>query len=212
MDRLTFYDCTPAPSPRRARMFIAEKGLALDTRQVDLKSGEHFSDEFRALNPRCTVPVLDTGEGAALCDNASIARYLEEIRPDPPLMGHDPLEKALVADWVSRVEFDGLLGVAEALRNSAPGLAGRALTGPVSYAQIPALAERGKSRVANFYGVLEDRLAQSAYLAGEHFSWADISAFVFVEFAARAGVQPEADFPALAQWREAIAARPSAAI
>ncbi len=210
MDDLIFYDCATAPSPRRARMFIAEKGLAIKTMQVDLKSGEHFSDEFRTLNPRCTVPVLVTGEGIALCDNASIARYLEEIRPEPPLMGHDALEKALVADWNSRVEFEGLLGVAEALRNSAPGLAGRALTGPVAYEQIPALAERGKTRVANFYAVLEERLAQSAYLTGDRFSWADISAFVFVEFAARAGVQPEHDFPSLAQWRQAIAARPSA--
>ena len=212
MGDLIFFDCATAPSPRRARMFIAEKGLAIQTRQIDLKSGEHFTDEFRALNSRCTVPVLDTGEGVALCDNASIARYLEEIRPDPPLMGHDALEKALVADWVSRVEFEGLLGVAEALRNSAPGLAGRALTGPVSYDQIPALAERGISRVANFYDVLEARLADTAYLAGDAFSWADISAFVFVEFAARAGVQPETEFPALAQWREAVAARPSSAL
>ncbi|MEE2567099.1 glutathione S-transferase family protein [Hyphobacterium marinum] len=210
MDGLVFYDCATAPSPRRARMVIAEKGLTVEARQVDLRSGEHFFDAFRAINPRCTVPALDTGEGVVLTDNASIAAYLEAIRPDPPLLGVTPVEKALIAEWINRTEFEGLMGVAEAFRNSAPGFKGRALTGPDNYDQIPALAERGRARVAAFYPVLERRLADSPYLGGDQFSIADITAFVFVEFAARAGVEPEGDFPAMDEWRGAIRIRPSA--
>lgn len=212
MDGLVFYDCATAPSPRRARMVIAEKGISVETRQVDLRGGEHFSHAFRAINPRCTVPALDTGEGVILTDNASIAAYLEAIRPDPPLLGRTPVEKALVAEWVNRAEFEGLLAVAEAFRNSAPGFAGRALTGPVAYEQIPALAERGRARAAAFYPILDERLARAPYLAGDGFSLADITAFVFVEFAARAGVEPAGEFPALSEWRDAIRARPSASV
>ena len=55
---MKFYDCKTAPSPRRVRVFAAEKGIDLDVVQVDLASGEQFSDEFRAKNPDCVVPVL----------------------------------------------------------------------------------------------------------------------------------------------------------
>tara|TARA_R110002072_G_scaffold55782_3_gene144997 strand:- start:3241 stop:3879 length:639 start_codon:yes stop_codon:yes gene_type:complete len=210
MEGMILYDCATAPSPRRARMFIAEKGLTIETRQVDLKSGEHFGEAFRAINPRCTVPALDVGNGDVLTDNASIAAYLEAIRPDPPLLGRDPIEKARIAEWNARSESEGLLAVAEALRNSAPGLKGRALTGPDSYEQIPQLAARGAARVSAFFKVLDERLSDSAYLAGEAFSVADITAFVFVEFAERARFAPDGDFPALAEWRDALRARPSA--
>jgi hypothetical protein len=56
---LKLYDCATAPSPRRVRIFLAEKGLTVPTVQVDLRNGEQFTPAFRALNPACTVPVLE---------------------------------------------------------------------------------------------------------------------------------------------------------
>ena len=81
---IILYDCATAPSPRRARILLAEKGVPHQTVQVDLRSGEQLGEAYRAINPQCTVPALRTEEGAVLTDNASIAAYLEARIPDPP--------------------------------------------------------------------------------------------------------------------------------
>lgn len=212
MEDHVFYDCSTAPSPRRARIFIAEKGLDIPTVQVDLRHKEQLGEAYKAINPRCTVPALKLPDGRVLGDNASIARYLEEIRPDPPLMGRDPVEKAVVAEWNAIAESDGLLAMAEVIRNSLPGMKGRALTGPKDYDQIPELAERGRARIGNFFELLDSRLSEQAYLGGEAFSVADITAFVVIEFAGWVKLVPDENHTALRSWHEAVSARPSAKV
>lgn len=209
---LTLYDCSTAPSPRRARILLAEKGLRHETVQIDLRAGEQFGDAYRAINPECTVPALRTEEGALLTDNAAIAAYLEARFPDPPLAGRTPREKAEVATWSWRAEFDGLLAVAEALRNSSPAMANRALPGPVDYPQIPELAERGRARVREFFAVLNARLSDREFLAGDGFSIADITAVVAVDFARIVKIRPDDTHPNLQRWHAAIASRPSMAL
>lgn len=209
---MTFYDCATAPSPRRARMVIAEKRVDVERVEIDLRSGEHFSDAFRAINPRCTVPVLVTEAGEALCDNASIVRYLEALYPDPPLLGRSPLEQARTAEWVWRVESEGLMAIMEVLRNTSKALKDRALPGPDPVPQIPQLAERGRARGQRFFQVLDERLRQTPWLAGDSFSFADISALVFVDFAAWVKMEPGAELGALSAWREACRARPSGTV
>lgn len=207
---MKFYDYARAPSPRRARIFMAEKGVEIETEQVDLGAKAQFEPAYRAINPRCTVPALVLDDGTVLCDNASIARYLEEEFPDPPLLGTTSVEKALVAEWLARVEGEGLMGVAEALRNRSEFFKDSSLTGPERYAQIPELAERGRARAEAFMTELDARLADHAYLAGDRFSAADIAAFVFVDFAGWIKLKPDAGLEHLARWYEAVAARPSA--
>jgi glutathione S-transferase len=82
---MKFYDCKTAPSPRRVRMFIAEKGIELPTVQVDLGAGEQLTDEFKKINPRCTVPVLQLDDGTCLNDTLAICHYLESQFPEPDL-------------------------------------------------------------------------------------------------------------------------------
>ncbi len=206
---ITLYDCATAPSPRRARILLAEKGVQHDTVHVDLRSGEQLGEAFRAVNPLCTVPALRTDEGALLTDNTAIAAYLEDAFPQPPLLGRTPLEKAEVASWNWRIEFDGLLAVAEALRNGSPAMLNRALPGPVDYAQIPELAQRGLARVQHFFAVLNARLADRDFIATERFSLADITAVVVVDFARAVKVRPGDEHPHLVRWRAAMSQRPS---
>ncbi|MES2716003.1 MAG: glutathione S-transferase [Pseudomonadota bacterium] len=205
----TLYDCSTAPSPRRARILLAEKGVAHDTVQVDLRSGEQMTDAFRAINPQCTVPALRTDEGAVLTDNAAIAAYAEARWPTPPLLGSTPLEKAQIASWNWRIEFEGFMAIAEALRNSAPAMANRALPGPVNYAQIPALAERGVQRVQQFFDMLEAHLAGRDFVVTDSLSIADITAAVAVDFARIVKVKPGEQHPNLQRWRAALALRPA---
>jgi glutathione S-transferase len=206
---ITLYDCSTAPSPRRARVLLAEKGVAHDTVQVDLRKGEQFGDAYRAINAQCTVPALRTEEGLVLTDNAGIAAYLEARFPQPALMGSTPLEKAEIASWNWRIEFEGLMAIAEALRNSVPAMANRALPGPVEYAQIPELAQRGLARLQQFMDTLDRRLAGREFVATDRFSIADITAAVAVDFARVVRIKPGEQHADLRRWHEAMAKRPA---
>jgi glutathione S-transferase len=206
---IILYDCATAPSPRRARILLAEKGIAHETVQVDLVRGEQLGAAFREINPQCTVPALRTDEGTLLTDNAAIAAYMEAAHPQPPLMGVTPQEKAEIASWNWRVEFEGLMAIAETLRNGSPAMANRALPGPVDYAQIPELAQRGLVRVQQFFETLNTRLAGREFLATDRFSLADITAVVAVDFARVVRVNLGEHHPELLRWRAPMAQRPS---
>jgi len=206
---ITLYDCTTAPSPRRARILLAEKGVSHETVQVDLRTGEQLGDAYRAINPQCTVPALRTDEGLVLTDNAAITAYLEARYPEPPLLGRTPQEKAEIASWNWRAEFEGLFAIAEALRNSAPAMANRALPGPVDYPQIPGLAQRGLARVQQFMDMLDQRLAGREFIAAGQFSVADITAAVSLDFARVVRIKPGEQHANLRRWRDALALRPA---
>ena len=206
---ITLYDCATAPSPRRARILLAEKGVAHETVQVDLRNNEQLGDAFRKINPHCTVPVLRTDDGLLLTDNAAIAAYLEARYPEPLLLGRTPGEKAEIASWNWRVEFEGLLPIAEAMRNSAPSLANRALPGPMNHAQIPELAQRGLARLQQFLVTLNERLAEREFIATDRFSIADLTAVVAVDFARVVKVRPGEQHPHLLRWRARMAERPA---
>lgn len=206
---ITLYDCATAPSPRRARILLAEKGVAHETVEIDLRHGEQRSEAYRQLNPQCTVPALRTDDGLLLTDNAAITAWLEARFPEPPLLGRSARDQAEIASWHWRVEFEGLLAVAEALRNSAPAMANRALPGPVDYPQIPELAQRGLARVRQFFATLDERLAGRDFVAADQFSVADITAVVAVDFARVVKLKPDEQQPHLQRWRAAMAQRPS---
>lgn len=208
---MIFYDCSTAPSPKRARMFIAEKGIDIETREVSIAKGEQLTPEFLTINPLGTVPVLVTDDGTTLTENNGIAAYLEAAFPEPPLLGTTPEEKGLVATWNTICEFHGGLPIAEALRNGNPHMAGRALTGPRNVEQIPALAERGLTRIDDYYALLENRLSESEWIALDRFSMADITAFVFASFTrvVKKSIPPEN--AATLDWFARMKSRPSAA-
>lgn len=209
---ITLYDCATAPSPRRARILLAEKGVKHDTVQIDLRSAEQFGEAYRAINPQCTVPALRLDDGGVLADNAGIAAWVEASYTEPALMGTSPWQKAQIASWQWHIEFEGLASVADALRNSAPAMKERALPGPVGYAQIPELAERGLARLKRFFETLNAQLAGRGTVVDGGFSIADITAVVAVDFARIVRVKPGDEHPHLLRWREAMAQRPAMAL
>jgi glutathione S-transferase len=209
-ETMKFYDCTTAPSPRRVRIFLAEKGITVPTVQVDLRNNEQLTPEFRAINWDATVPVLALDDGTRIADAVAICLYFEELHPEPPLMGVDARDKAIVTQWQRIVERDGFYAVMEAFRNATPGLKNRALPGPHGYAQIPALAERGRERISHFYELLDRQLADHPFVAGERFSIADISALVAVDFARWVKLPVPHEYGHLRRWHETVSARPSA--
>ena len=210
-NHLKLYHSTSSPNSRRVRIFLAEKGLTVPLVPVDLAKGEQHSDAYRAINPRRVVPTLVLEDGTAIGEVLAIWRYLEEAYPTPPLLGSTPKDKALVTMWERRAELEGFAAVMEGVRNAAERLKGRAIAGPHDYDQIPALVERSKLRVKDFYADLNARLTEDPFVAGNHFSAADITALVTVDFAAKAMSFPApGEHRALNNWYENVSSRPSA--
>jgi glutathione S-transferase len=193
-------------------MFLAEKGLSIPLVAVDLGKGEQHSAAYREINPRRVVPTLVVDETTAIGEVLAIWRYIEEVNPEPPLLGATPKDKALVTMWERRAELEGFAAVMEGVRNAIPGLKGRAIAGPHDYEQIPALIERSKLRVKNFFADLNDRLSVVRFVAGDHFSAADITALVTVDFASKAiGISLATEHVSLKRWYDTVSSRPSTA-
>lgn len=209
---MKFYDCSTAPSSRFVRMFIAEKGLDVETIEVDLRNGEHLSDAFKSINPYCTVPVLETDEGTRYTSTQGCWRYLEEKFPQSPLLGRTSDEKARIADLIWRADIDGFFAVAEGLRNKAKGMKDRAITGPVNYAQIPELSDRGMARTKVFMNSLEEILGDHDFMAGDSFSAADIMVFVTIDFASWIKIPIPEEAVKTQAWYKRISERPSASL
>ncbi|MDB5995080.1 MAG: Glutathione S-transferase [Pseudomonas sp.] len=208
---MKLFQSPSSPNSRRVRIFLAEKGVVIPTEHVDLGAKAQFSDAYRAINPWLVVPTLVLDDGTSIGEVPAIWRYLEEAYGRFPLLGVNAKDKALVTMWERRVELDGFAAVMEAIRNTLPVLAGRALAGPHNYEQIPALAERSVLRVKDFYADLNARLAEAPFVAGDAFSAADITALVTVDFASGGINLPiSEEHTALKHWYDTVSNRPSA--
>ena len=206
---MKLYSFPIAPSARRARMFLAEKGLTAEIVDIDLRSGRHLEPGYLAVNPQGMVPVLELDDGTRITENIAIAVYLEEIAPTPALFGSNPLDRARIFQWNARVEFEGLLPLADRIRNAHPAFKDKALPGPVAYEQIPQLVDRGDARVKRFLGILNERLEGREFIASGACSFADITAVVFIDFLKPAGLEVPADFAPLRSWYVRMRDRPS---
>lgn len=209
---MIFYECMTAPSPRRARIWLAEKNVPHEVIHIDLSKAEQMGDKYRAINPSCTVPALELDSGTVLTENSGICAYLEAEYPDPPLLGRTPEEKGLVATWTTKMETEGLMAVAEALRNSSPYMKDRALTGSTNHAQIPELAQRGIARTHDFFDSLNEHLAGRDFVITDTFTNADIVAVTTIDFARIVKVKPQDYHKHIIRWRESLSERPSMAL
>jgi glutathione S-transferase len=202
---MLLYDGGRVPNARRVRIFIAEKGIEVPTVSVDLGARAHQTPEFLAMNPLGQVPVLALGDGTHLFQSVAICRYLEGLQPEPSLMGRAPREAAEIEMWNRVVEFELYLPVQAVFRHLHPGMAGYEVP------QIAAFGEANRPRVAAALSLLDSELAKRAFIAGDRFSIADITAFVTIEFMKAARLAPPDGLARLRAWLTAIAARPSAA-
>lgn len=206
---MRLFDCTTAPSPRRTRMFIAEKGLDIPYIQVDLTSREQLSEAYLAKVPSGTVPALETDDGQIITENLAIAWYFEKLHPEPPLMGTTAEQTARIMEWEMRLTFGALMACAEMLRNSSPHMKDRALPGRLNLAQIPELAERGRTRIAAFWKGFDRYLKGREFVAGDSYSFADITGTVCVDFSKWVKASPLENHENIAAWHERMKARPN---
>ncbi|MBB4616288.1 glutathione S-transferase family protein [Sphingomonas abaci] len=218
MAGMRLYDNGWAPSPRRVRLYLAEKGHglseAIERVPVDLQHGGNLAAAYLAVNPRGLVPALVLADGRVIDDSIAICRYVEALHPDPPLFGSDPFAIAMVETWLRRIEAEGYAAAVYALRNGHPAFAGRALPGVLAGEgaappQLPALVERAGVLWAGFVASLDAHLAEREWIADRHYSMADIAALVAVDFAHRARLAVPESCGHLRRWHAAATARPS---
>ena len=207
---MKLYDFSLAPNPRIVRIYLAEKGVNIPVVQVDLMRAEQLTPEFRAKSPQCDVPVLELDDGQCISQVMAICRYVEELYPEPPLLGSNALERAQVEMWNHIVFLNGMTGMSEALRNRAGAFVDRAVVGPHDFSQIPELVTRGLKRLGHFYQDINERLAQVEFIAGDHFSIADISTLAVVDFAKNGKIQIPEESRHFKRWYDLVSQRPSA--
>lgn len=207
---MKLYDFKMAPNPRRVRIFLAEKGIEIETVQVDIPSGENLGAAFRAINPRSLLPTLVLDDGTVIDESVAICRYFEEQTPVPNLMGTDAKSKAVIESAQRHMELDGLMAVAEAFRNSNPAFANRSISGSEGVPTVPGLVERGRASVGRFFTALNATLGESEFVAGDVFTIADITAFCTVDFAKWIQIRAGDEHPHIVRWFAQVKARPSA--
>jgi glutathione S-transferase len=198
-----------APNPRRVLMFIAEKGLqGIEVQNIVLNEGQHSAPEHRVRSPFAKVPALQLDDGRWLSETRAICTYLEGVQPEPTLMGQSATERAFIEEADRQAEHYLMAPLAMWIRHGHPGLA--VLEGE----QFPGFAAAQAGKAREHAAIFDHRLATQPWMAGEHFSIADITAFCALEFArGLMKFKPgEAGLVHLQAWRERVAARPSAAV
>ena len=193
----------PAPNPRRVRMFLAEKGIDLPETRVDMMKREHKSEEFRAKNSMGQIPTLELDDGTCISETVSICRYFEELHPTPPLFGTTAVEKALVDQWIRRVEFAVMNPVGQFWRHAHPRTA----------ALLTQFKDFGESNKATYSGAqkyMNRELEGHDFVVGNSLTMADICLLSTVDFADWIGLPVEEEFANHVAWRARMKARPSA--
>lgn len=201
---MKLYDTKVAPNPRRVRIFLAEKGIAVPTVQVDLAKSEQKNADYSQVNPLQRTPALVLDDGTVLTESVAICRYFEETNPAPPLFGEGAVGKATVEMWQRRSELNFLLPTAMAFRHSHPAMA------EMEKPQIPEVAETNRPRVIEYLRFLDKELGTRAFVAGDTFTIADITSLVAADFMRPAKVRVPEELRNFARWYKAVSERPSA--
>ena len=207
---MKLYDFPPAANAQRVRVFLAEKGLTLDSVELNVRDDKQFAEPFNTMNPFHCVPFLELDDGTIIAESLAICRYLEELHPEPSLFGATPAERGVVEMWTRRFELDGFMPMLHAVRNHVPMFAGRVVPGTrTDLPQLPELVQRGKEMMAIFLGRIEPHFADNAFAAGDRFSIADITGFFTVRMTKAVGMEFAEDRPSVARWFGEVSARPA---
>lgn len=206
---MKIYDWAAAPNPKRLRMFLVEKGLDIEIIQV---AGDGFvlKPEYKAKYPQAMVPMLELDDGRQIGESIAICRYLEELYPNPPMLGRDPYERAIVDMWERRAFDEGMMAAGEVFRNTDPYFKDRGLPGfanPVP--QLPQLVDRGRARLDKFFEKFDQQLGKSRFIAADVFTLADCTLYCSIEFASWSSIGIPEQCKNLKRWQDEVNTRPS---
>src|SRR6187455_2458476 len=201
---MKLYDSRLAPNPRRTRIFLAEKGVAVPTEQVDMVAMQHKTPEYTAINPLQRMPALVLDDGTVITESIAICRYFEVLQPEPALFGQGAKEIALVEMWNRRCEINFFANVAAVFRHLHPAMK------DLEVPQVPAWADANRPRVTWFLEMMDRELASREFVAGDRYTVADITMQVAVDFMKPSRLTVPDGASNVKRWHATVSARPSA--
>jgi glutathione S-transferase len=194
------------PSPRIARMAAAEKGIALELVEIDIFGAECRREPYLSINPLGALPSLETEQGDVITEVLAIAEYFEDLRPEPPLVGTDPLARAHARMWARRID----LGFAQPLTLGFRAAEGRAMFEPRLIVAPTEAAPSLKAMAFDMLDFLERQCAGRDYVASGSVTIGDLLLLGFVDFALAIQMTPLEGRAWLTAWHGRMSARPSA--
>ena len=207
---MKLYDFPPAANAQRVRVFMAEKGITLNSVELNVREDKQFAEPFNTMNPFHCVPFLELEDGTIIAESLAICRYLEELHPEPSLFGATAAERGVIEMWTRRFELDAFLPMLHAVRNHVPMFEGRVVPGTrTDLAQLPELVQRGTEMMGIFLDRVEPHFARNSFAAGDNFSIADITGFFAVRMTKAVGMDIADTHPNVARWFNQIASRPA---
>jgi glutathione S-transferase len=200
---MILHDLAAGMHPRRVRIFLAEKGISIERREVDAAGGANATPDFLRLNPLGKLPVLELDDGTAIAESLAICRYLEALNPDPPLMGRTAREVADIEMWTIRMDHELSQMIALAFIQSSDFYRGR-------IEQIPEVASWARGRALETMNWLNHELSGRRHIAGEDYTIADIVAQSAFVLGKAVGLRIPPDMTNLSRWFTEVTARPTA--
>ncbi len=200
---MILHDLSAGMHPRRVRIFMAEKGLAIDRREVDAAGGANARPDFLRLNPLGKLPVLELDDGSAIAESLAICRYLEAMQPLPSLMGRTPQASAHIEMWTLRMDHELSQPIALAFVHSSDFYRGRV-------EQVPEVASWARGRALQTMTWLDGELAGRNHIAGEDYTLADIVAQCACVLGKAVGLRIAPEMTHLSRWFAQVSARPTA--
>ena len=190
----------PTPNGWKATIILEETGLPYKLVPVDITSGDQFEQEFLRISPNNKIPAIvdpegPDGEPMSLAESGAILIYLAE--KSGRFLPGTPREGYLVLQWLmfQTGHVGPMLGQAHHFRGYAPE-------------KIPYAIERYTDEAARLYGVMDRRLSETEYFAGEEYTIADMAIYPWLVSHEKQGQDLE-DYPALKRWYEGIESRPA---
>ena len=199
---MKLWSAVVAPNPRRVEIYLIEKGIEVETENIDLGAKANYEPEFVAMNPLARVPVLELDDGTFLAESKAICRYFEETHPKPPLLGSNTQERVLIEMWDRRMESELMGNITGAFRHLHPYWDGR-------IEQIPAYGDICKKNADDRMAWLNGELADRDYIAGDRFTLADITAICAFGIGRVAKIRIPEELKNLTEWNERMSARDS---
>ena len=200
---MILHDLSAGMHPRRVRIFMAEKGLAIDRREVDAAGGANARPDFLRLNPLGKLPVLELDDGSAIAESLAICRYLEAMQPLPSLMGRTSQASAHIEMWTLRMDHELSQPIALAFVHSSDFYRGRV-------EQVPEVASWARGRALQTMTWLDGELAGRNHIAGEDYTLADIVAQCACVLGKAVGLRIAPEMTHLSRWFTQVSARPTA--
>ncbi len=200
---MILHDLSAGMHPRRVRIFMAEKGISIERREVDAAGGANALPDFLRLNPLGKLPVLELDDGSAIAESLAICRYLEALHPQPPLMGQTPQVSAKIEMWTLRMDHELSQPIALAFVHSSDFYRGRV-------EQVPEVAGWARNRALQTMAWLDGELAERSHIAGDDYTLADIVAQCACVLGKAVGLRIPPEMTNLSRWFAQVSARPTA--